>query len=324
MDRSASIAKDALSKGLELQSPLMVTPGSEQVFNTIKRDGQMDSFSKLKATVLANACGPCIGQWKRDDIKEGESNSIVSSFNRNFRARNDGNVATLSFIASPEIVTALALAGKLSFNPMSDTLVNSNGEQVKLAEPQGEELPQKDFDMSAQGYVEPLAKNSEVEVIIPLESKRLQKLEPFAKWDGQDYIDLPILLKAKGKCTTDHISPAGPWLRFRGHLDNISDNMFTGATNSFTEEIGKGTNVLTEEQNLPFPQIARDYKSKNISWVVIGDEKLRRRFKSRTRCYGTKTFRMQSSHRKKLCTNPRNKSKKTRNLAFNICQSIRL
>lgn len=272
MDRSASIIKDANAKGLQLKSPLMISPGSEQVFNTIKRDGQMEAFDKVGATVLANACGPCIGQWKRDDIQKGDRNSIITSFNRNFRARNDGNTETLGFISSPEIVTALALAGRISFNPMTDTLTNDKGEEVKLAAPFGEELPPENFDMSAQGFVEAPADGSDIQVVIDPNSKRIQALEPFAKWDGQDYLELPILLKAKGKCTTDHISPAGPWLKFRGHLDNISDNMFTGANNAFTGETGHGTNVLTGEKGMGFPQIARDYKSKSTSWVVIGDE----------------------------------------------------
>ncbi|MCP5464358.1 MAG: aconitate hydratase [Deltaproteobacteria bacterium] len=272
MDRSSSIVEDAVNKGIKLQSPLMVTPGSEQVFNTIKRDGQMQVFTKLGATVLANACGPCIGQWKRDDIKEGERNSIITSFNRNFRARNDGNAETLSFIGSPEIVTALALAGRLSFNPMNDTLTNDKGEEVKLAEPSGDELPSKNFEMAAEGFIAPSKDGSAVQVDIAASSERLQALSPFNAWDGKDYIELPILLKAKGKCTTDHISPAGKWLKFRGHLDNISNNMFTGANNAFTDEIGHGTNVITGETGVGFPQIARDYKSKNTGWVVIGDE----------------------------------------------------
>ena len=272
MERAASVAREAKEKEIPMLAPLMVTPGSEQIFNTIKRDGQMKVFQDIGAVVLANACGPCIGQWKRDDVQQGERNSIISSYNRNFRARNDGNVETLSFIASPEIVVAIAFAGKLSFNPLKDSLETKTGGKSKLTEPRGEELPRKGFDMQAQGYVEPSKTGSHLEVAIRPNSKRLQKLTPFEKWDGKDFLDLPILVKAKGKCTTDHISAAGPWLRFRGHLDHISDNMFLGATNAFTEEIGKGKNVLTQKISIPFPQIARDYKQRGLGWIVIGDE----------------------------------------------------
>lgn len=266
MGRSASVVADAATHGVKMVSPLMVTPGSEQVHATIQRDGQMAVFETAGATVLANACGPCIGQWQRDDIKKGEKNSIVSSYNRNFRARNDGNVETLSFITSPEIVTALALAGRLSFNPMTDTLKNSKGEAFKLKAPFGDELPTKGFDMRAQGFVPPVADGSKVDVRIAATSDRLQKLTAFPKWDGKDYEGLALLLKAKGKCTTDHISPAGPWLKYRGHLDKISDNMLIGATNAFTGDIGKNSSGKT------FPQQAREYKAASIGWVVVGDE----------------------------------------------------
>lgn len=272
MTRTANILKDAMSHGLKLKKPLMVSPGSEQVFSTIKRDGQADVLEKAGAIVLANACGPCIGQWQRDDIVKGERNSIVSSFNRNFRARNDGNSETLSFIASPEMVAAFALSGKLSFNPIRDTLENNKGEKIKLKEPFGEELPPENFDMKASGLIEPSSDGSAIEIKIDPDSKRLQALSPFTAWDGKDFKDLFILLKAKGKCTTDHISMAGPWLKFRGHLDNISNNLFIGATNAFTDEIGKGKNVHTGETGIEFPKIARDYKSKNFGWIVIGDE----------------------------------------------------
>lgn len=272
MDRSASIVEDALKNGLKLAKPLMVTPGSEQIFSTIQRDGQMAAFENAGATLLANACGPCIGQWQRDDIKMGEKNSIVSSYNRNFRARNDGNVETLSFIASPELVTAFALAGRLSFNPLTDSLKSSDGKTFRLKEPSGHELPVKNFDMTAEGYIEPVKDGSHIEVRIDPKSDRLQVLKAFEPWDGKDFTDLKLLLKAKGKCTTDHISMAGPWLKFRGHLDNISNNMFIGATNFFTDEIGKGKNVLTGETHLDFPKIARDYKTKKQGWLVVGDE----------------------------------------------------
>lgn len=271
MDRAASIVNDALNKGLKMAAPLMVTPGSEQIFATIERDGQLATFQKAGATVLANACGPCIGQWQRDDIKKGERNSIINSYNRNFSARNDGNAETLSFISSPEITTALALAGRLSFNPLKDKLQNAKGEWVALGEPKGDELPAKGFDMSASGFMAPASSGSKVEVVISPTSKRLQKLEAFKPWDGQDFIDLLILAKAKGKCTTDHISAAGPWLKYRGHLDNISDNMLIGATNAFTDDIGKGKNGLTG-QMAEFPKVAREYKAKDLGWIIIGDE----------------------------------------------------
>lgn len=272
MERSASILRDAFSQGLKVKVPLMVSPGSEQIYHTIKRDGQMQVLLDAGATVLANACGPCIGQWQRDDIKKGDVNSIVSSYNRNFRARNDGNVATLSFITSPDLVTAFALAGRLTFNPLTDTLKNEQGVDVKLAEPKGLELPEQGFDMKAEGFVPPAEKADEIAVQIAPDSERLEVLTPFQAWNGKDYQDLRILLKAKGKCTTDHISPAGPWLRYRGHLDKISDNMFLGATNAFTDEIGKGTNQETSDQSIPFAAIARDYKKRDIGWIAVGDE----------------------------------------------------
>lgn len=272
MGRSASIVSEAKALGLKMKSPLMVTPGSEQVFATIQRDGQMAVFESVGATVLANACGPCIGQWQRDDIKKGEANSIVTSYNRNFRARNDSNPETLSFITSPELVTALALAGRLSFNPLNDSLINDKGVAVKLPAPRGDELPAKGFDMRAEGYTPPAEDGSKINVAIAPLSERLQVLSPFEKWDGKDFTKMRILLKAQGKCTTDHISPAGPWLKYRGHLDKISDNMFLGATNAFTGFSGKGSNVITGEKDVPFTKIARDYKSRGQAWLVIGDE----------------------------------------------------
>lgn len=272
MGRSADILNDAVAKGLNLKVPLMVTPGSEQIFNTIERDGQLKIFTEAGATVLANACGPCIGQWKRDDIQPGERNSIISSYNRNFRGRNDGNAETLSFISSPEIVTALALAGSLSFNPMTDELATASGEKVKLKVPVGDELPAEGFDMSAQGFVPPASDGANVSVVIAEGSERLEALTPFDAWNGEDFSELAILVKAKGKCTTDHISMAGPWLKFRGHLDNISNNLLIGATNAFTGDIGKVTNVVTGEKGVSIPKVARDYKAKGLGWVVIGDE----------------------------------------------------
>lgn len=271
IDRSASIARLALSKGLKAKSQFTITPGSEQVRATIERDGQLKYLTDVGGLILANACGPCIGMWKRMDIKTGERNTIVTSFNRNFAKRNDGNPETLAFVASPEITTALAIAGSLSFNPLTDELVNEKGENVKLDPPVGEELPPRGFDEGSSGFIPPAEDGSSVEVKINPESERLELLSPFKPWDGKDLIDLPVLLKASGKCTTDHISMAGPWLRFRGHLDNISNNMFIGATNSFNGETGKVKNIFTSEVK-SVPEVARDYKARSIDWVVVGDE----------------------------------------------------
>jgi aconitate hydratase len=271
IDRSASIAKQALAKGLKVKSQFTVTPGSEKVRATIERDGQLETLSKFGGLILANACGPCIGMWKRIDIKTGERNTIVTSFNRNFAKRNDGNAETLAFVASPELTTALAIAGSLSFNPVTDTLVNDKGELVKLDPPSGEELPPRGFTEDSPGFVPPAADGSSVEVIVRPDSERLQLLQPFPAWDGKDFEDLPVLLKAKGKCTTDHISMAGPWLRFRGHLDNISNNMFLGATNAYTDQPGVVKNTFTGEYK-SVPETARDYKARGIGWIVVGDE----------------------------------------------------
>lgn len=272
MCRAADVAKQAADKGLKATCGFMVTPGSELVYETIQRDGQMQTLESIGAIVLANACGPCIGQWKRDDIKSGEKNSIITSFNRNFSRRNDGNPETNAFIASPEIVTAFALAGKLSFNPLQDTIKTAEGKEIKL-EPPGPapEVPTKGFILAKEGFIPPSKDGDKVQVIVDPQSERLELLEPFAAWDGKDYEHLPVLLKALGKCTTDHISPAGPWLRYRGHLDKISDNMFIGAVNAFNQKVGEGINVFTNEY-VSFPQVARQYKAKGQSWVVIGDQ----------------------------------------------------
>src|SRR5690606_141060 len=271
IDRSANIARQALAKGLKAATQFTVTPGSEKVRSTIERDGQLDTLTEFGGMILANACGPCIGMWKRMDIKTGERNTIVTSYNRNFAKRNDGNPETLAFVASPELTTALAIAGRLSFNPLTDELVNDKGEKVKLDPPTGEELPPRGFTEGSSGFVPPAEDGESVEVIVDPNSERLQLLEPFPAWNGKDFIDLPVLLKAKGKCTTDHISMAGPWLRFRGHLDNISNNMFIGATNAFTDETGRVKNIFTGEYK-SVPEVAREYKAKGIGWVVIGDE----------------------------------------------------
>jgi aconitate hydratase len=271
IDRAASIARQALNKGLRTKSQFTITPGSEQVRATIERDGQLQTLSEFGGLILANACGPCIGMWKRMDIAEGEKNTIVTSFNRNFAKRNDGNPHTLAFVASPELTTALAIAGRLSFNPLTDELINEKGEKVKLDPPTGEELPPKGFLADTSGFIAPAINGDNAEVIVRPDSERLQLLEPFAPWEGTDLHDLPVLLKAKGKCTTDHISMAGPWLRFRGHLDNISNNMFIGAQNAYTDEIGRTKNIFTGEYK-SVPEVAREYKAQGIGWVVVGDE----------------------------------------------------
>ncbi len=271
IDRAANIARQALAKGLKVKSKFTITPGSERVRKTIERDGQLQTLTDLGGIVLANACGPCIGMWKRTDIEMGEKNSIVTSFNRNFAKRNDGNPATLAFVASPEITTALAIAGKLTFNPETDYLENDKGEKIKLEPPTGYELPLAGFSESSEGFVKPPEDGSYIEVKVDPNSERLQLLEKFPEWDGEDFIDLPLLLKAKGKCTTDHISMAGPWLRYRGHLDNISNNLFMGAINAFTGKAGETKNQFTGEYK-PVNEVARDYKRRGIGWVVVGDE----------------------------------------------------
>jgi len=271
MSRAASMAEQAKSRGIKTKIPLLVTPGSEQIRATIERDGQMDSLKSIGATVLANACGPCIGQWNRPELKKGEPNTIVTSYNRNFPGRNDGKRETMNFIGSPELVTALALGGRLSFNPLKDSLIASDGSEFKLEPPKrAPEVPSKGFQKTEGIYVSPSKDPDSVEVIINKNSERLQKLEPFPQWDGNDFVKLPILVKVKGKCTTDHISPAGPWLFYRGHLDKLSDNMFLGAVNAYDNEVGKGKNMLAGNVQ-SFPDIARQYKEKKIKWIVIGD-----------------------------------------------------
>jgi aconitate hydratase len=269
--RAAYIAREAAKKGLKSKVPLMVTPGSEQTRVTIERDGYLKDLEAIGATVLANACGPCIGQWKRDDIKEGESNSIVSSYNRNFPARNDGNAETLSFIGSPESVIGLALGGSLDFDFLTETLTNDKGEEVKLTPPVADELPSEGFAQTLEGFIQPSNSNEEVEVIIDPNSTRLQILEPFEEFNENNYQSLTILMKAKGKCTTDHISPAGKWLQFRGHLENISQNLFIGVNNSYTDESGTGNNLLTNEK-MSLPDLAKSYHENSVNWVAIGDE----------------------------------------------------
>jgi aconitate hydratase len=272
ISRAAHIAQQGLKAGLKARTSFLVTPGSERIYHTMKRDGFMEIFEKMGATVLANACGPCIGQWRRSDAVKGRADSIVSSFNRNFPGRNDGLNETLSFLASPEVVTAYAFAGDLNFDPIHGVLKTADGKELRFQPPQGEELPTRGFARGEEGYVPPAENGEALTVAIPTNSERLQLLQPFPRWDGQDFIKLPILIKTKGKTTTDHISPAGPWLKYRGHLDKISDNMFLGAHNAFYAEIGKGMDVLTNESGLTIAQIARRYKAKGIESVVIGDE----------------------------------------------------
>ena len=271
MSRAASLAEQAKSKGIKSKIPLLVTPGSEQIRGTIERDGQMKSLKDIGATVLANACGPCIGQWSRPELQDDDKNTIVTTFNRNFPGRNDGHRNTLNFIGSPEMIIALALGGRLSFNPLIDQLTAADGTKFKLDPPEpAPEVPTEGFMRPKGIYVAPPANPEELEVLIDPNSKRLQKLEPFPKWDGNDFEDIPILVKAKGKCTTDHISPAGAWLSLRGHLDNLSDNMLLGAVNAFNEKVGEGKNQQTGQiEN--FSKIARQYKENKIRWVIIGD-----------------------------------------------------
>lgn len=271
ISRAVSLARQVEQKGLKLKSEFTITPGSEQVRFTVERDGFLDVFNKIGATVFANACGPCIGMWDRVGAEKKEKNTIVHSFNRNFAKRADGNPNTMAFVASPELVTAIAIAGDLTFNPITDTLTNEKGEQVKLDEPQGQELPARGFAVDDPGYQAPAADGSGVNVIVAPDSKRLQLLAPFPAWEGTDLKGLKLLIKAKGKCTTDHISMAGPWLKFRGHLDNISNNMLIGAVNFFNDKTDYVKNQLTGVYG-PVPATQRDYKAAGTGSIVVGDE----------------------------------------------------
>jgi len=266
LTRTADLARQARAAGLRVKTPLLVTPGSQRTHDTITRDGLLTDLEAIGATVLANACGPCIGQWQRDDVVEGDDNVIVTSYNRNFPKRNDGLASTLAFVTSPETVMAYALAGTLDFNPLTDDIDGTH-----LDPPTGEELPAKGFEPGTAGFAAPPEDGSGVTVVVAPDSDRLQLLEPFRAWDGHDFIELPILLKAKGKCTTDHISAAGPWLRYRGHLDNISGNLFLGAINAYTGEAGAGTDPLDGEQR-SFPDIARHLASTHTPWIAVADE----------------------------------------------------
>lgn len=270
MSRAASIARDALNHGVKAKSMFTVTPGSEQIRATIQRDGQLETLEEFGGMVLANACGPCIGQWDRRDVKKGEANSILSSYNRNFTGRNDANPATHSFVTSPDLVVALTLAGTLKFNPLTDTLKDKDGNDWKLSPPTGDGLPANGYDPGRDTYQAPPQDRASVNVLVSPESDRLQILEGFQKWDGKDATDLPILIKCKGKTTTDHISMAGPWLKYRGHLDNISNNMLIGAINAANGEANKVKNQTTGETG-SVPGTARDYKKKGLKWAVVGD-----------------------------------------------------
>ncbi len=272
MSRAADVAEQAKAHGLKAVVSFLATPGSEQVRATIERDGQMQSLQEINATVLANACGPCIGQWRRSQETAAVPNTIVTSYNRNFPMRNDGQPTTMNFIASPEIVTAIALAGRLSFNPLTDTLIGADGKPFTLEPPKvAPEVPPQGFAHGQSNYVAPPEDGSAIELKVDPSSPRIQLLEPWPAWDGKDFLDMPVLLKAKGKTTTDHISPAGPWLSLRGHLDKFSDNMFMGATNAYTGETGKGKNIVTGETGQGISSIARRYKAQGLRWVVIGD-----------------------------------------------------
>lgn len=271
LSRAASIAKQAVDKGLVTKAEFGINPGSEQVRYTADRDGLLKTFEDLNATIFTNACGPCIGMWDRVGAEKEEKNTIVHSFNRNFAKRADGNPNTYAFVTSPEIVAAIAISGSLGFNPVTDTLTNANGEQVKLDPPVGDELPSKGFDVEDPGYQAPAEDGSKVEVLVSPDSDRLQLLTPFKAWEGEDLKGLKLLIKAKGKCTTDHISMAGPWLKYRGHLDNISNNMLIGAVNYFNDQTDKVKNQLTGEYG-PVPATQRAYKAAGIGSIVVGDE----------------------------------------------------
>jgi aconitate hydratase len=272
MSRAADIAEQAKAHGVKAAVPFLVTPGSEQVRATIERDGQMQSLKDINGTVLANACGPCIGQWRRARNVATVPNTIVTSYNRNFPARNDGQITTMNFIASPEIVTAMSLAGKLSFNPLADTLTGADGKPFKLNPPKpAPEVPERNFASGLVDYTAPPADGSGIKLSVAPNSQRLQLMQPWPAWNGKDYLDMPVLLKTKGKTTTDHISPAGPWLSLRGHLDKFSDNLCMGAINAYTGKPGKVKNLLTGETDEMVSKVARDYKAKGVKWVIIGD-----------------------------------------------------
>jgi aconitate hydratase len=272
MSRAADIADQARAQGLDASASFLVTPGSAQISATIARDGQMQSFEAIDGSVLANACGPCAGQWRRVESESRNPNTILTSYNRNFTSRNDGQPTTMNFIASPEIVTAFAIAGSLSFNPLTDALVGKDGKPFKFEPPKrAQEVPTTAFDPGQSAFIAPPDNGDKIKLEVNPKSERLQLMVPWKPWDGEDFTNMRVLAKTKGKTTTDHISPAGPWLAFRGHLDNFSDNMLMGATNAFTGEAGKGGNMLNSKTAQPFSNIARDYKAAGVRWVIVGD-----------------------------------------------------
>ena len=271
IEKAAHVAKQALNAGLKAKSEFYITPGSNQIKATMERDGYTKIFEELGGKVLANACGPCIGQWKRSDISDGEKNTIITSFNRNFAKRNDGNAATESFVASPEIVTALAISGKLSFNPSKDKLKLNDGSSFSFESPIGSELPEMGFEKIGSDDFLKAELRPDTEIVIKEDSDRLQVLEPFTKWNKKEMNNLKILLKAEGKCTTDHVSPAGPWLKYRGHLENISQNMYSGALNAFTKTNGEAIDLINDKTDNIY-EVAKTYKENNIDWIAVADE----------------------------------------------------
>ena len=272
MSRAADLAEQARARGVKAAVPYLVTPGSEQVRSTIERDGQLKSLEDIGAAVLANACGPCVGQWRRKTVAKETPNAIVTSYNRNFAGRNDGNRSTMNFLASPEIVTALAIAGRLDFNPLEDSLIGANGEPFMLRPPKpAPEVPARDFESRREYYTPPPADGRSIDLAVDPASERLQLIEPWAAWDGKDLIDMPVLIKTRGKTTTDHISPTGTWLRYRGHLERFSENLLLGGTNAATGEVGKTSNVITGTSSQPIAAVARDYRSRGLRWVIVGD-----------------------------------------------------
>jgi aconitate hydratase len=272
MSRVADVAQQATDHGLKSTASLMVTPGSEQVRSTIERDGQLATLQGIDSVTLANACGPCIGQWRREEVLDGTPNTIVTSYNRNFPRRNDGRSETMNFIASPEIVVALSIAGKLSFNPLTDMLIGSDGVEFKLQPPKpAPEVPPANFTGGKEFYIAPPEHGTHIKISVNPESERLQVLTPWENWDGNDYEEIPLLVKTQGKTTTDHISPAGTWLKYRGHLEKFSENMFMGAINAFTGDAGTTMNQLTGESGISISKVAQDYKNNGRRWVVVGD-----------------------------------------------------
>ena len=325
MSRAADVAEQAKAHGVGAAVPFMVTPGSEQVRATIERDGQMDSLKHIGGTVLANACGPCIGQWRRAQEMVGVPNTIVTSYNRNFPRRNDGQAQTMNFIASPEIVTALSIAGKLSFNPMTDELTGADGRPFKLEPPKpAPEVPERDFDRGVSAYVAPPDDGSDIELSVSPDSERIELMEPWPAWDGQDFLDMPVLMKTQGKTTTDHISPAGPWLRYRGHLSKFSENMFMGATNAYTGDAGTGKNVLTGEEGRAISSVAVHYRDSGLRWVVVGDDNYGEGQQPRARRIVAQALGRRGHNRAQLRPHPRDQPEEAGAVAAHLRRPRRL